>query len=183
MIVRSILGWFCAAFYKWDPRSEHLLSADEGVSSVLEGELCSPATSVKNSSVVQITILMYTRKGGWPVKYVKALKHSLTSDCFFLWEMAGAKEKGRGCIWDGGRGVHVTPSPQIISLVNDKVMTPTPPQGCVQPRQNNAKRFFKRKRWCVEHPVLMTQVLQLWQLRRPLFVFFLKNLLSLMKSV
>uniref|UniRef100_A0A673FZU9 Tektin n=1 Tax=Sinocyclocheilus rhinocerous TaxID=307959 RepID=A0A673FZU9_9TELE len=27
-----------------------------------------------------------------------------------------------------------------------------PQLGCVQPRQNVAKRFFKRKRWCVEHP-------------------------------
>ncbi len=37
------------------------------------------------------------------------------------------------------------------------------------------KTFIKRKRWCVEHHVLMTQVLPLWQLRRTLFVFFLKN--------
>uniref|UniRef100_A0A673FWU1 Tektin n=1 Tax=Sinocyclocheilus rhinocerous TaxID=307959 RepID=A0A673FWU1_9TELE len=29
-----------------------------------------------------------------------------------------------------------------------------PQLGCVQPRQNVAKRFFKRKRWCVEHPSL-----------------------------
>ncbi len=39
--------------------------------------------------------------------------------------------------------------------------------------------FFKRKRWCAEHRVLMTQELQLWQLRRPFFVFFLKNFRSL----
>ncbi len=32
--------------------------------------------------------------------------------------------------------------------------------------------FITRKRWCVEHPVLMTQVLQLWQLRRPLWRIF-----------
>ncbi len=34
------------------------------------------------------------------------------------------------------------------------------------------KTFIKRKRWCVEHLVLMTHVLQLWQLRRTFFVFF-----------
>ncbi len=45
------------------------------------------------------------------------------------------------------------------------------------------KMFIKRKRWCVEYPALMTQELQLWQLRRPFFVLFLKNFLSLMKSV
>ncbi len=37
------------------------------------------------------------------------------------------------------------------------------------------KKFIKQKRWCVEHPVLMTQVLKLWQLRRPFFELFLKN--------
>ncbi len=30
----------------------------------------------------------------------------------------------------------------------------------------------KRCKRCIEHPVLMTQVLQLWQLRRPFFVLF-----------
>ncbi len=45
--------------------------------------------------------------------------------------------------------------------------------GCVQPRQNGAKCFLNRNG---EHSVLMTQVLQLWQLRRLFFVFFLKNL-------
>jgi len=35
--------------------------------------------------------------------------------------------------------------------------------------------IFKRKRWCVEHTVLMTQELQLWQLWRPFFVFSMKN--------
>ncbi len=35
--------------------------------------------------------------------------------------------------------------------------------------KKQCKTFIKRKRWCVEHPVLMTQVLQLWQLRRPFF--------------
>ncbi len=44
------------------------------------------------------------------------------------------------------------------------------------------KTFIKRKQWCVEH-ILMTQELQLWQLRRPIFVFFLKNFQSLLKSV
>ncbi len=34
------------------------------------------------------------------------------------------------------------------------------------------KTFFKRKRWCVEHSVLMTQELQLRQPRRPFFVLF-----------
>ncbi len=34
------------------------------------------------------------------------------------------------------------------------------------------KMFIKRKRGCVEHSVLMTQVLQLWQLRRSFFVLF-----------
>ncbi len=33
-----------------------------------------------------------------------------------------------------------------------------------------------------ENPVLMTQVLQLWQLRRPFIVLLLKNIRSLMKS-
>ncbi len=37
------------------------------------------------------------------------------------------------------------------------------------------KTFIKQKRWCVEHPVLMTQVLKLWQLRRQFFELFLKN--------
>ncbi len=49
--------------------------------------------------------------------------------------------------------------------------------------KKRCKTFIKRKRWCVEHLVLMTQVLQLWQLRRTFFVFFLKDFRSLMKSV
>ncbi len=38
--------------------------------------------------------------------------------------------------------------------------------------EKTVQNVIKRKRWCVEHPVLMTQVLQLWQLRRPFFVLF-----------
>ncbi len=46
-------------------------------------------------------------------------------------------------------------------------------QGCVQPQQNFAKRLLNRNGG-VLNTVLMTQVLQLWQLRRSFFVFFLK---------
>ncbi len=45
------------------------------------------------------------------------------------------------------------------------------------------QNVFKWKRWCVEHPIPMMQELQLWQLRKPFFVFFLKNFRSLMKPV
>ncbi len=51
--------------------------------------------------------------------------------------------------------------------------------GQIHP-DKTVQKVFKQKRWCVEHPVLMMQVLQLWQLRRP---FFVKNFRSLMKSV
>ncbi len=55
-------------------------------------------------------------------------------------------------------------------------------QGQVQPGQNGAKRLLNRN-GCVLNTVLMTQELQLQQLRRSFFVFFLKSFQSLMKSV
>ncbi len=51
-------------------------------------------------------------------------------------------------------------------------MTPRLTSGPSSAPTKRCKTFIKRKRWCVEHPVLMTQVLQLWQLRRPFFVLF-----------
>ncbi len=49
--------------------------------------------------------------------------------------------------------------------------------------KKRCKTFIKRKRGGVEHPVLKTQVLQLWQLRAPFFVFFLKSFRSLMNTL
>ncbi len=51
-------------------------------------------------------------------------------------------------------------------------------QGYVQPRKNGAKRLLNGNGDAL-NTVLMTQVLQLWQLRRTFFVFFLKNFRSL----
>ncbi len=51
-------------------------------------------------------------------------------------------------------------------------------QGQVQLGQNGAKRLLSRN-GCVLNTVLMTQELQLQQLRRSFFVFFLKSFRSL----
>ncbi len=68
------------------------------------------------------------------------------------------------------------PPPEVVWAIGFKCVsnafrrafTPGPSSAPTK----RCKTFIKRKRWCVEHSVLMPQVLQLWQLRRPFFVLF-----------
>ncbi len=59
-----------------------------------------------------------------------------------------------------------------VAQIN-KTYSTTP--GLRSAPKKRCKTFIKWKRWCVEHPALVTRVLQLWQLRRPFSVLFLKN--------
>ncbi len=56
-------------------------------------------------------------------------------------------------------------------------------QGHVQPRQNGANRFFKRKRWCVEHCSDDASVATMAAEKDILCVLFEEFSESLLKSV
>ncbi len=71
---------------------------------------------------------------------------------------------------------------QFGIFFNITLLTNNKSQGHVQPRQNGANRLLNGNGGAL-NTVLVTQVLQLRQLRRSFFVFFLENFRSLLKSV